>query len=185
MGQLARGYFFQDEHARAVDLADRVLDVAEHANLVDVIADTMITKGSALVALGRTQEGLVLQKGGGELAESAGLAQIGLRARVNRTFAETLMDPRASLESTRVGLSLAQRLGLRTLAVVLAGNAASTATRTGDWGRAIADLAQFGDDLDRPYRILLLSVRSWFAASRGEDAEELVAAARGIAPGGR
>jgi class 3 adenylate cyclase/tetratricopeptide (TPR) repeat protein len=180
MGQLARGYFFQDEHARAVDLADRVLDVAEHANLVDVIADTMITKGSALVALGRTQEGLVLQKGGGDLAESAGLGQIGLRARVNRTFAETLMDPRASLESTRVGLTLAQRLGLRTLAVVLAGNAGSTATRTGDWDRALADLAPFGDDLDRPYRILLASVRSWFAASRGENAEELVAAGEAL-----
>jgi class 3 adenylate cyclase/tetratricopeptide (TPR) repeat protein len=180
MGQLARGYFFQDEHGRSVDLAERVLDAAEHANLVDVIADTMITKGSALVVMGRTQEGLVLQKGGGELAESAGLMQIGLRARVNRTFAETLMDPRASLESTRVGLALAQRLGLRTMAVVLAGNAASTATRTGDWDRALADLNSFGDGLDRPYRILLLSVRSWFAASRGENAEELVAAAEAL-----
>jgi class 3 adenylate cyclase/tetratricopeptide (TPR) repeat protein len=180
MGQLARAYFFHDEHGRAVDLADRVMDAAEHANLVGVIVDTMITKGSALVLMGRTQEGLVLQKGGGELAESAGLALIGLRARVNRTFAETLMDPRASLESTRMGLTLAQRLGLRTLAVVLAGNAATVASRTGDWDRALADLTAFGDDLDRPYRILLLSVRSWFAASRGENAEELIAAAEAL-----
>ena len=56
-GQLARAYFMIDENAKAVAVADRVLAVAERSNLVDVVADTLVTRGSALAGDGRGTRG--------------------------------------------------------------------------------------------------------------------------------
>jgi tetratricopeptide (TPR) repeat protein len=174
-GQLARAYFFHDDAAKTLELADAVLEAAEHANLVPVIADTLITKGTALVMSGREREGLMLQRGGGDLALSAGLPQTALRAAINRTFAESFIDPAASLEATRAGITMAQRLGLKSMAAVLVGNAAATAARTGDWDAAIEDINALGEDLDNSLMILLLASKAWFASSRGTGAAELLA----------
>jgi class 3 adenylate cyclase/tetratricopeptide (TPR) repeat protein len=172
--QLARAYFFGDQPVRAVEVADRVLDAAEHANLVPVIADTMITKGTSLGILGRNREGLLLVKGGGEMAEANDLPRIALRSYINRTFAEGLTDPRASFESTRVGLALARRLGLRSIATVLLGNATLGAFRVGEWDWAEGQLAEaLADELDAPHRLLLLGALHAFTASRGGSAKEV------------
>jgi hypothetical protein len=47
LGQLARGYMFHEEPERAIRIVDRVLAAAERADLVAVVADTLVTKGSA------------------------------------------------------------------------------------------------------------------------------------------
>jgi hypothetical protein len=70
---------------------------------------------------------------------------------------------------------MAQRLGLKSMAAVLVGNAAATAARTGDWDRAIADIDALGEDLDNSLLILLLASKAWFASSRGTGADELLA----------
>ena len=169
-GQLARAHFFQDELADAVAVSDRVLDRAEHHNLLDVLADTLITKGSSLVGLGRAREGLMLVAGGADIAEAAGLQGTVLRAAVNRGFAESLDTQRTALESARAGRDLARRLGLRSLLTVLTGNAAEYAIATGEWAWAEAELAAaVGEELEASHRAIIQSGLTFFAAAHGRD----------------
>ena len=168
-GQLARAHFFSDELTEAVAVSDRVLDRAEHHNLVEVLADTLITKGSSLFGLGRAREGLVLVAGGADVAESAGLHTTVLRAAINRGFAESLESQRTSLESSRAGRDLARRLGLRSLLTILTGNAAEYAIATGEWDWAVKELAASGDELEPSHRAIILSGLTFFAAARGQE----------------
>ncbi|MFN2418077.1 MAG: AAA family ATPase [Candidatus Limnocylindria bacterium] len=168
-GQLARAYFFLEQAEHAIETADRVLAVAEHLNLVHITADTLVTKGTALIMVGRSREGLMLISGGGQLAEANDMPDAALRAAINRGFAESLDDPRAALASAREGLALARRLGLRSFAVVLTGNAAEFAIRSGEWERAEADIRSIGDIADRSHRVIVLAGLAVFAAARGED----------------
>jgi hypothetical protein len=173
-GQLARAHFFADEVADAIAVADRVLDKAEHQNLVDVLADTLITKGSAMLTSGRMREALLLIAGGGELALSIDLPAVALRASINRGFAEAIVDPRLALASAREGLALARRLGLRSVASILAGNAAEYAVETGDWDWAIAEAASI-DQSEPSHRAIALSNLVFFTAARGGDASRVLA----------
>jgi class 3 adenylate cyclase len=167
-GQRARAHFLSDELVEAIGVSDRVLDRAEHHNLVDVLADTLITKGSCLFGLGRAREGLMLVAGGAEVAEAAGLHTTVLRAAINRGFVESLDSQRISLESARAGRDLARRLGLRSLLTVLTGNAAEYAITAGEWEWAEQELAQSGDDdLELSHRAIILSGLTFFAAARG------------------
>jgi class 3 adenylate cyclase len=166
-GQLARAHFFSDELTQAIAVSDRVLDRAEHHNLVDVLADTLITKGSSLFGLGRAREGLMLVAGGADIAEAAGLHGTVLRAAINRGFAESLESQRASLESARAGRDLARRLGLRSLLTILTGNAAEYAIAAGEWEWAEKELSGSGDDLEPSHRAIILSGLTFFSAARG------------------
>jgi hypothetical protein len=168
-GQMARYLFFVDEMAEAIEVADRVLDRAEHHNLTEVLADTLITKGSALAGLGRSREGLMLVSGGGDVAEAAGLSVTVLRASINRGFSEGLDSQWTGFESARTGIALARRLGLRSLLTVLTGNAAEYAIATGDWDWAERELAGLGDDLEPSHRSIIASGQAFFADVRGRD----------------
>ena len=76
-GQLARAYFLTDENMKAVAVADRVLAVAERLNLVDVVADTLVTRGSALAGEGRKYEGIGAIEAGQRLAAAHALHDTG------------------------------------------------------------------------------------------------------------
>ena len=56
-GQLARAYFIGEDPRRAIEVADRVLETAEHADLIPLLADTLVTKGSALGVTGQGPRG--------------------------------------------------------------------------------------------------------------------------------
>ena len=131
--QLARAYLFVDDNQRAIEVADRVLDIAERADLAGLVADTLVTKGSALVFMGRTVEGLGTLNTASDLAEANGLGATVLRAHINRSSIESTRDPRAGLEMGRAALTLARRLGRRGDAVAALRNAARSALQTGDW----------------------------------------------------
>ncbi len=172
--QLARAHFFAEQMPQSIEVADRVLESAERQNLVEIIADVMITKGSALGSIGRTREGLVLVKGGGELAQSNDLVRTELRSYINRAFGEGLNDPRANYQSTRTGLSLASRLGLRSIATVLLSNAALGAMRVGEWEWAETQLGvALQDQVDPAHRLLVLATALLFGRARGRDVTEL------------
>ena len=113
MSQLARAYFFAEENRRSIEIADKVLEAAEHADLRSIVADTLISKGTALASLGRVVEGAGVISAGRDLAEALGLATTVLRALNNLAYVEGDRNPRASLETSRVGLALARRLGTR------------------------------------------------------------------------
>ena len=138
LSQQARGYFFREEHRRAVEVADRALEAGERLDLPSVVADTLITRGSALGNIGRSYEGLGAIRAGIELADQLGLVAIGLRGRINLGVLSP--DPRTSFEAAEAGLEIARRFGLRGHVRILLGNLASAAMDVGEWdhGRARA-----------------------------------------------
>jgi class 3 adenylate cyclase/tetratricopeptide (TPR) repeat protein len=140
-GQLARAYFFVEQNQRAIEVADRVLEGAEHANLLDIVADTLITKGSALCNLGRAYEGVGTLRTGQALAEANEFHNLVFRALANRVGFEITMDPRASFETARYGLALAQRLGWPANPVLVS-NFAGAALRVGEWEESLKETAK-------------------------------------------
>jgi class 3 adenylate cyclase len=175
LGQLARAYMLHEEPARAVEVADRTLVAAERADLVGLVADTLVTKGTALGDLARLYEGQGAIEAGLHLAERRGLAVTALRARVNLGDFLVRDDPRAALENNRVGLAEARRLGQRAYALTFLTTALG-ATSAGDWDWALPELEELlTSELEREDRMLVLgsvlSVRDW----RGEAANELLA----------
>ncbi|HEX5466967.1 MAG TPA: adenylate/guanylate cyclase domain-containing protein [Candidatus Limnocylindrales bacterium] len=181
--QLARASFFLEQHRRAVEIADRVLEIAEHGAMTPLLADTLITKGSALANLGRLEEGLALIRAGSALAEQQGLFATAARGIINQAATAGDADPRAALAAARHGLELAQRLGLRSLLAVLVTNAASSAVSTGEWDWAIETLAAAPTDLDRLHSANLASATVSFMIYRGEDVTEPMAAIQRLLEG--
>ena len=169
-GQLARAYLLTDDDRRAIEVADQVLEVAEHADLPAIVADTLVTRGTALAWLGRPIEGLALLAAGQQLAEAQGLvANRAYLAHNNRSIIEGTRDPRAALEIARAGLARARRLGRRGMIAVLLANAAGLAFRTGDWPWALTELeAALAEEFEAPDRAALLGDEVLFRAHRGE-----------------
>ncbi len=165
-GQLARAYFLRGNNRRAIQVADKVLEAAEHADLAAIVADTLVTKGTALAYLGRPIEGLGALAAG-ELADAHGLAAT--RGYGNRSGIEGGRDPRAALETARSGLALARRLGRRHHIAILLTNGADSAFRTGDWPWALAELeAALAEEFEALERTIFLGADVGFRAFRGE-----------------
>jgi class 3 adenylate cyclase/tetratricopeptide (TPR) repeat protein len=133
--QLARAYYLTSNFQRAIEIADPVLRNAEHLDLVSIVADTLVTKGSALAQDGRSVEGIALLRAGQELADKHGLADTVTRALGNRMATESNLDPRAALEVGRAGLAASRRLGYHDALVI--GNVADVARRVGEWDWAL------------------------------------------------
>jgi class 3 adenylate cyclase/tetratricopeptide (TPR) repeat protein len=168
-GQLARAYFLLDNNRRAIEVADRVLEAAEHADLAAIVADTLVTRGTALAILGRLIEGLGAIAAGHDLAEARGLGATVLRALNNRAFAEAARDPRAALETSKAGLALARRLGARGSVPGFVQNIGEFSLRTGDWASALVELeATLDEEFEPSDRAILLGAASALRALRGE-----------------
>jgi len=183
-GQLARAYFFDKQDRRAIEVADRVLEAAERADLVAVIADTLVTRGVALGNLGRMYEGIGVLRAGEDLADAQGLAATVLRARINRSAIQGSVDPRAGFEAARTGLALARRLGLRSAASLLVGNAAAQGWRIGEWDWAMAEMeTALTEDLEPTDRLSVLGNAFTFRVVRGDPAEPLLAELDALATG--
>ncbi|MFN8520707.1 MAG: AAA family ATPase [Chloroflexota bacterium] len=176
LGQLARAHMFGERHQRAVDVADRVLRSAELADAVDIVADVLVTRGSALCLLGQPYSGLGAIQAGHDLALANQQQVTVLRALNNLTAYGGLSDPRNALDAALSGLAHARRAGERSMVAYLGGNAVEVATDIGAWDVAqrevdllMADHA-FGDE----DRAVALSGAIPFLAFRGEDPTELM-----------
>jgi len=170
-GQLARAWAMAGDSRRAIEVADPVLEEAEHANLVPIIADVLITKGVALGARGRTREAIGVIDAGQRLAEAHGLSRTVLRALSNRANYES--DPSASLEIARSALALARRLGRRRSAAIAFTNAVESALRRGEWAWIMSEAdTLLGDEFDPVDRVQILGARLQVHAFRGEATSE-------------
>ena len=167
-GQLARAQFMRDENATAVAAAERVLEVAELLDLDEVLADTLITKGSVLTNLGRSHEGLGLLTAGLELARASGFAKTELRATVNIAVHIGMRDPKEALRLSRAGLELAQRMGTRDH--LLAANASEMARAVGEWDWAESTIAEYlATDPEGMDKLYLVAARLMMKMVRGEE----------------
>ena len=175
-GQLARAYFLNSDNRRAIEISDLVLESAERGDLVEILADVLITKGSALDGIGRTVEGAALLRAAQEIAEARGLTETMLRALGNRLGNQILAAPGSVLEIGRPGIVVARRSGRRSQLALLVQNCAWAAQLTGEWDWAIGELeASIDEELETSDRAETLAVLVSFRAFRGEHVEDLMA----------
>ena len=176
-GQLARAYMLAEMWQPAVDTADRVLASAERLDAVDIVADVLITRGSALCQLGQPYSGLGAIQAGHELAVTHQLQGTVLRALNNLTAFGGLADPRHALETALSGLAHARRAGERSMAAYLASNAIEVATDVGEWDAARREIEVVLSDpsLDAEDHSILMGAIIPFRAFTGVPVEECLA----------
>ena len=110
LGQLARFQMLrQVDFPAAIANADRTLAIAERLDLVEIVADTLITRGTALTSMGRAYEGIGCVETGLRLAQQNRLLATEIRARINISGPLTDRDPRTAFEIARTGLEQARR----------------------------------------------------------------------------
>ena len=173
-GQYARALWFNDHDRDAIAATDRVLEAAEPADLVDIIADTLITRGSAFQELGRAHEGQGLIEAGYRLGVAHSLYMVQSRALINMASFFLDSDPRKSLAAGQEGLALQRRYGVRSFQMM--DNTFTAAMRVGDWDFAAEVLEpMLGDEVDPVIRSAALGDATILAAARGEPTDELVA----------
>ncbi len=168
--QLARAHYLQAEPARAVAWADRTLPAAERLDLADLVADLLVSRGSALALQGRTYEGMGDLRAGLDVAQAHGLSRTAVRARMNLAYGQSLLGgPVGSLAITREALADARRQGDRSSVAGLTGNAAWDARLTGEWDWAQGEIdALLATEPESPERLMFLSEALVLCVSRGE-----------------
>jgi predicted ATPase len=169
--QLARAYAFHGEGQKSLSYVERALEAAAPLDLVEVIADALITRGLALTLLGREQEGLAVTEGALSLAQRHGLSVTEIRAR-NNVCAYTLWsDPHRSLEASRPGYQLAQRLGNLEWTTSIGTRVAAGLISTGDWDEALTIIEEIRrPDVSFFSRLFLDLTTAELLANRGDHA---------------
>src|SRR5439155_23565936 len=112
-GQLARALMLHDEHGPSIVAADRALEAAAPLDLVGVIADVLVTKGTALTDTAQVRQGVALLHGALELARAKGLVSTEFRAINNLVNGLLVDDPPAALLLLDGGRERARTLGHR------------------------------------------------------------------------
>ncbi len=166
--QLARAQYLFAQPAESVATADATLALAERLDLVPIVADLLVTKGSALANVGRPRESLGVIEAGRRLAESEGLTFTILRATLNSTGIAEGDDPVASLATARRGLDLAVRLSLPAFLTSFRETVAFLSIRTGDWDGGVAVLREGLESVDEGDRVHLVGALAAFGILRGE-----------------
>jgi len=184
MGQLARAYMFAERWQEAVETADRVLRVAEQVDAVDVVADVLVTRGSALCMQVQPYSGLGAIQAGHDLALTHGLQGTVLRALNNISAYGGLSEPRNALAAALSGLAIARRTGERNMVAYLGGNVIEVATDVGEWdtARRETDLLLGDDGFGDEDRAVILSAAVPFLAFSGDDPDRLMAMTDAIDP---
>jgi class 3 adenylate cyclase/tetratricopeptide (TPR) repeat protein len=168
VAELGRACFLTGSPGRAVEVTESILPDLERLDLIEPIADALITKGSALATAGRAREGCAIALGGVEIARTRGFSPTELRGRVNLASLLAIEDPRQAFEVGRAGIELAARLGLRTRQRSLLVNVVWMAYAMGewDWGLRVADEVAERDP-DDPMQATSLHVVAPILFARG------------------
>jgi class 3 adenylate cyclase/tetratricopeptide (TPR) repeat protein len=172
--QVSRGHMLRGEWSEAIRWADLALVDAERGDVLDLVAHTLVTKGSALASTGRWREGTGLMDVGRRLAEEHGLWIAYLRAIANLTGALAETDPRAAVAAGRAGWDVAKRHGYQRLAITVLGNTLEIGLiLVGDWGPEARELLTLRlDDVGAGERATLLGALRMVRAVEDPDADQ-------------
>ena len=183
LNQLSAVQMVVGQHARAVVTATEVIDNAIAAGSVNLEANGYLSRGSALVGMGREEDGLADLARGGALA--VGETRTILRYYVNYSDALNLAGRYDdAVEQALAGIEVARSIGLeRSMGSMLAGNAAEPLIARGEWDRA-ARMIDRALELDPPlqHRAHLRLVRAWLLVWQGrlDEADGLLAEFRSL-----
>jgi class 3 adenylate cyclase/tetratricopeptide (TPR) repeat protein len=183
--QLARAYWFEEDRARAVPLADRALGRAERLDDIANVADILVTKGALITVDGRPYEGFGSMEAGRALAAERGLNAIVARALLNMTGTQMSRNPREAFELGIEAIALARRIGFRSFLATAAGNSLEVAGDLGelDWAMTIGDELLALDFASNDRSSLLRGINQ-VRLLRGEPVDDLFAEhAEALAPG--
>jgi class 3 adenylate cyclase/tetratricopeptide (TPR) repeat protein len=172
--ELARAHLLRGDAARAIEWAERAIAASASAASAGagaaqaVAIDARVTLGTARAGLGDVEEGLAQLRQAIRDAESGGHGSVELRALNNLAWTMVSDDPRATSETARRGLELAERLGNREMALQLLDIATIVAIDTGDWDWAVSALETgAGGDLPTTHRLDFAATRTILNALRG------------------
>ncbi|HEU5325876.1 MAG TPA: AAA family ATPase, partial [Candidatus Limnocylindria bacterium] len=176
VAMLARATMLRGEGPAALHMIDETLPTAEHLQLNRETVDMLVTRGALLAGLGRVREGVATLVGAVASAESYELTDVGLRGRINLSYAAAPEDPLMAFAVAREGVEIVNRLGMRGYAGYMLGNATDRAQEIGEWEwaeHALRDALVEGDP-DPTVRFRWAVLRG----ARGEEVEAELAAIR-------
>jgi len=175
-GQVARASYLMGRERQAITAADAVLEAAERLDIIPVVADTLVTRGSALLGLGRAYEGLGALEAGLRLADERDLHYVALRARINYGFFQLFREPGKAMPVLREGLRVARRLGDQANAVTMTANLSAAAFHLGESDLALAEIESLmAMDPDPVARRWLLGNAMLHWTLRGDPADDALA----------
>jgi tetratricopeptide (TPR) repeat protein len=158
-----------------VAVIDEVLEPAARLDLVDIIADALITRGSALAEIGRDHEGVSIIEAGLRLAEANGIQRAVERGRNNVGSFQLVRDPTAAIATYRAAIEDARRLGTLGGGLRLVFGSADAALAIGEWDEAEASIeAVLASDPDRENRAAALGKAILIRALRGQDLDPVM-----------
>ncbi len=170
-----RAHYYRDEPLEALSILDRALATAERRDLVPLVAQALMIRGSVLGEGGRSYEGQAVIDGARRLAEAGGLEGLVGRAITGKALLLAASDP---VESRRLYLEaaeMARRRGDRPHLVRSISNAVEAAYFTGDWAWAERQVEELlAEELLPPDRIMLLGSLAATRARRGEDVDPYI-----------
>ena len=174
--QQARLYMLTNRFAPVLPLTDEVLAAAEVRDDLELIADTLITRGTALVNLLRWREGKAVLEDASAMAQANGFTSTWFRALNNSLNVMAATDPGGAFEAATAGLAVARRLGDERWVNGLTSQLTFIGIRIGDWDNIAMDgermLAATTDARARQNAVdNIASLR----AMRGEPIDDLVA----------
>ena len=184
--QLARALMLHEDMDEAIVEADLALLAAGEVDHVPVIADALVTKGTAMLDSVHMREGVALLRGAYALATEKHLTATEFRALNNLGTGLSFEDPVGAMALTRDGLLRARRLGYRDWELTLGRVSGALSIGCGTWDETLATL----DELERgpvpdDMTVAFSYQRATFALCRGQlaEGERLIAVAVALLPG--
>jgi class 3 adenylate cyclase/tetratricopeptide (TPR) repeat protein len=167
--QLARVHMVQGNGPAALEWADRTIALARRLSAEALALEGQVTRATARVRLADSG-GIDELREVSDQAALAGLLGTQLRALNNLSWLLSADDPRASRESARRAVDIAERFGAQDMVMQLTNVLAAAAVDTGDWEPVVGQLDELiTSTAPIAYRIDAAITRSILAAIRGED----------------
>jgi class 3 adenylate cyclase/tetratricopeptide (TPR) repeat protein len=156
--QLAKFHMLRTDLQPAIDATDEALAIAEPARDWRTIADALITRGTVLVWLGRSEEGNALMSRALELALSHDLQLIAIRAHNNLGSTAWGTDrPADAFAHSEAALEITQARGDRGWERQLLTGRVSSLVALGRWDEATVIIQSLGMEKADPDDIVALS----------------------------
>jgi class 3 adenylate cyclase/tetratricopeptide (TPR) repeat protein len=145
--ELARFYMLKGMWAESELNVALGMPAAERTQNVSVVAEGLITRGTAAAVAGRTLEAHATMNGALQLCEEHGLVAAKIRGLNNLAESQLRTDPRTSYANAAAGYRVAQRYANRTYEGGLLASAIAAATHLGEWNWYRETMADVPDDV--------------------------------------